>query len=216
MVNLKYAMAAVLTVNLFFIVLSVIDYMDMQRMLRFTNDLASFSTGAQDLESAMAMIQLEKNNPEYCTIVDSAYYQKIGQTNALMEKMLGYERANLFTEFFALKRQFLLSNIQLWQVSQMERQYCYANHSDLHLLYIYSSKPSCSECQIQGRMIDSVRESCKNVRVFVMDIEESMTSLDIIKKKYGITSAPSLVIDGKTYKGVMDEAAIKKAVSCGS
>lgn len=212
MVNLKYAMAAILTVNLFFIVLSVIDYMDMQRMLRFTNDLASFSTGAQDLESAMAMIQLEKSNPEYCTIVDSAYYQKIGQTNSLMEKMLGYERANLFVEFFALKRQFLLSNIQLWQVSQMERQYCYANHSDI--LYIYSSKPSCSECQVQGRMIDSVRAGCKNVRVFVMDIEESMTSLDIIKKKYEISSAPSLVIDGKTYTGVMDEAAIRQAVSC--
>ena len=212
MVNLKYAMAAVLTVSLFFIVLSVIDYLDMQRMLRFTNDLASFSTGAQDLESAMTMIQLEKSNPEYCTIVDSAYYQKIGQTNALMEKMLGYERANLFTEFYALKSQFLLSNIQLWQVSQMEREYCYANHSDL--LYIYSSKSTCSDCQVQGRIIDSVRADCKNVRVFVMDVEESLTSLDIIKKKYNITSAPELVINGKTHAGVMTEAEIRKAVDC--
>ena len=212
MVNLKYAMAAVLTVSMFFIVLSVIDYMDMQRVLRFSNDLASFSTGAQDLQSAVAMIQLEKGNPEYCSIVDSAYYQQIGQTNSLMEKMLGYERANLFAEFFALKRQFLLSNIQLWQVSQMERQYCYADHSDL--MYIYSSNPSCSDCQVQGRIIDTVRANCSNVRVFVMDIEENMTSLDIIKKKYNVTSAPELVIDGKTYQGVMDEAAIRKAVSC--
>ncbi len=212
MVNLKYAMAAVLTVSMFFIVLSVIDYLDMQRMLHFTNDLASFSTGAQDLESAMAMMQLEKSNPEYCTIIDSAYYQKIAQTNTLMNEMLGYERANLFTEFYALKSQFLLANIQLWQVSQMEKQYCYSNHSDL--LYIYSSNPSCSDCQVQGKIIDSVRASCKNVRVFVMDIEESMTSLDIIRNKYNITSAPELVIDGHTYQGVMDEAAIRKAVSC--
>ncbi len=212
MVNLKYAMAAVLTVNLFFITLSVVDYMDLQRLMRFGNDLASFSTGAQDLESSMALLRLEKNNPEYCGIIDSAYQQKIAQTNTLMEKMLGYERANLFAEFYALKSQFLLSNVQLWQVSQMEREFCAATHSDI--LYIYSSNPNCQECQVQGRIIDGVRSDCKNVRVFVMDIQEGLTSLDIIKKKYNISSAPSLVIDGKTYAGVMDSARVKKEITC--
>jgi len=212
MVNLKYAMAAVLMVSLFFITLSVIDYMDLQRLLRFSNDMASFSTEASDLESAMALIRLEQTSPGYCAIMDSAYGQKINQTNALMERMLAYERANMFSEFFALKRQFLLANIQLWQVSQMEKQYCAANHTDV--LYIYSSNPSCQECQVQGKMLDSVRAACPNVRTFVMDADEGMATLDIIKIKYNITSAPSLVIDGRTYGKVLREDEIRKLVSC--
>jgi hypothetical protein len=212
MVNLKYAMAAILMVNLFFITLSVIDYMDMQRLLRFSNDLASFSTEAADLESSVMLIQLEQASPKYCAVVDAAYQQKITRANELMERMLAYERANMFAEFFALKRQFLLSNIQLWQVSEMQKQYCATGHSDI--LYIYSSNPSCQECQVQGKMLDSVRANCSNVRTFVMDIEENMTTLDIIKMKYNITTAPSLVVNGKTYNKVLREDEIKALVSC--
>ena len=212
MVNLKYAIAAILMVNLFFITLSVIDYMDMQRLLRFTNDLASFSAETADLESAVALLRAEPPSEEYCAIIDLAYQQKITKTNDLMERMLAYERANMFTEFFALKRQFLLSNVQLWQVSQMEKQYCNATHSDV--LYIYSSDPSCNECQVQGKILDSVRASCPNVRTFVMDIKESMATLDMIRMKYNITSAPTLVVDGKTYGKVLPADEIKRLVSC--
>jgi len=212
MVNLKYAMAAILMVNLFFITLSVIDYMDMQRLLRFTNDLGSFSTEASDLESSVALLRMQPVTPEYCGIIDSAYQQKITKTNDLMERMLAYERANMFAEFFALKRQFLLANVQLWQVSQLEKQYCATNHSDV--LYIYSSNPSCSECQVQGKMLDSARASCPNMRVFVMDTEESMATLDIIKMKYNVTSAPTLVVDGTAHKKVLTADEIRKLVSC--
>jgi hypothetical protein len=211
MVNLKYAMAAVLTINLFFIILSVVDYMDLQRLLRFSNDLASFSTSAQDLQTSISMISLEKN-PEHCSIIDAAYRNEIAQTDALMDKMLGYERANMFAEFFALKRQFLLSNVQLWQVSQAEREYCAVSHSDI--LYVYSSNPGCQDCQVQGGIIDSVRTSCPNVRVFVMDIEEKLTTLEIIRNRYNISSAPSLVINGNTYDGIMDENAMRREVGC--
>jgi len=212
MVNLKYAMAVMLMVCLFFITLSVIDYMDMQRLLRFTNDLASFSAETADLEGAMALLRAEQPSPEYCAIVDAAYRQKITKTNELMERMLAYERANMFAEFFALKRQFLLANIQLWQVSQMEKQYCASNHTDV--LYIYSSDPSCGECQVQGRMLDSVRAKCPDVRMFVMDIKESMATLDMIKMKYNITSAPTLVVGGKTYSKVLTAGEIEGLVSC--
>ena len=212
MVNLKYAMAAILMVNLFFITLSIIDYMDMQRLLRFTNDLASFSAETADLESAVALLRVEQPSEGYCSIVDTAYQQKITKTNDLMERMLAYERANMFAEFFALKRQFLLSNVQLWQVSQMEKQYCNVTHTDV--LYIYSSDPSCSECQVQGKILDGVRISCPNVRTFVMDIRESMATLDMIKMKYNITSAPTLVVDGKTYSKVLSADEIKQLVSC--
>lgn len=210
--NLKYAMAAILMVNLFFITLSVIDYMDMQRLLRFTNDLSSFSSETADLESAVALLRAEQPSTEYCAIIDTAYQQKITKTNELMERMLAYERANMFAEFFALKRQFLLSNVQLWQVSQMEKQYCNAMHSDV--LYIYSSDPSCNECQVQGKILDGVRASCPNVRTFVMDIKESMATLDMIRLKYNITSAPTLVVGGKTYQGVLPADGIKRLVSC--
>ncbi len=212
MVNLKYAMAAILMVNLFFITLSVIDYMDMQRLLRFSNDLASFSSETADLESAVALLRVEQPSAEYCKIIDTAYQQKITTTNDLMERMLAYERANMFAEFFALKRQFLLSNIQLWQVSQLEKQYCNATHTDV--LYIYSSDPSCSECQVQGKILDSVRASCPNVRTFVMDIKESMATLDMIKMKYNVTSAPSVVVNGQTYAKVLSADEIKQLVSC--
>ena len=212
MVNLKYAMAAILMVNLFFITLSVIDYMDMQRLLRFTNDLASFSAETADLESAVALMRMQPVTPEYCGIIDSAYQQKITRTNELMERMLAYEKANMFAEFFALKRQFLLSNIQLWQVSQMEKQYCASNHTDV--LYVYSSDPSCSECQVQGKILDGVRASCPNVRTFVMDIKESMATLDMIKMKYNVTSAPTIVVGGKAYAKVLPADEIKMLVSC--
>ncbi len=209
--NLKYAIAIVMSLSLFFITISIINFMDNQRLLRFSNDLASFSSEAQDLEYALLLLKPGQGQ-EFCSIIDNAYQTKITRNNELMTTMLSYERASLFAEFHALKKQFLLSNLQLWQVSQLQRQYCYSNHTDI--LYIYSSNPSCSDCIVQGRILDTARSECKNARVFVMDMDESMTSLDIIKKKYGVSSAPSLVIGGKVYPGVMRESDVKGFISC--
>jgi hypothetical protein len=211
MVNLKYALALLMALNIFLLTISVINFMDLQRLLRFTNDLTSFSSEGQDLEYALAMLKGSQGQ-EFCAIVDAAYQKKILKNNELMEKMLGYERASMFTEFQALKKQFLIANVQLWQISQMEKEYCPAGHTDV--LYIYSSDPGCLECIAQGRILDAVRGRCPSARTFVMDIKEDLSSLEIVKKKYNVTSAPSLVIGGKTYPGVLKEGEIANLLGC--
>lgn len=211
MVNLKYAIAIVMALSLFFITISIINFMDNQRLIRFTNDLVSFTSETQDLEYSLSLLK-PGSDQEFCSIIDSAYTTKITKNNELMTTMLSYERASLFAEFHALKKQFLLSNVQLWRLSQLQREYCYSNHSDI--LYIYSSNPSCSECIVQGRILDSARAACPNARVFVMDADESLTSLDLIKKKYNVTGAPTLIIDGKAYPRVLRESEIKSLIGC--
>lgn len=211
MVNLKYALAILVALNILFIAFSAMNYLDLQRLLHFTNDLTTFSAHSQDVEASMLMLQ-DSNQSGYCAILDQTYREKTSQTNQLMERMLTYERANLFQEFYALKTNFLLTNLQLWRLSRMEKQYCSSSHQDL--LYVYSSRPDCYACQVMGQIIDNVRPAC-NVRVFVMDNEQSLASASIIKSKYNITSAPTLIVNDRKYEGVQTEAELKKTLGCG-
>src|SRR3989338_1473795 len=130
MVNLKYAISALMALTIFFIMLSIINFLDTQRLMRFTNDVMAFSTETEDLAASMRLLQSEGGN-ESCAIIDAAYAQKTSTVNGFMEKMLSYERANLFAEFFSLKRQFLISNIGLWQVSKLQKEYCPSSHVDV-------------------------------------------------------------------------------------
>lgn len=212
MVNLKYAIALLMTINLLFIFVSIMNYFDMQRVITFSNDLSTFTIGAQDMEGSLALLQAQHGTVD-CGIMDAAYQSEVTNTNDLMEKMLGYEDANLFGEFYALKDQFLLSNIQLFQVSELEKQYCPSNHADI--MYVYSSNPDCPQCQVQGQILDSLRVDCNNTRIFVMDYDANLTSIEIMEREYNVTSAPTLIINGKAYPGIMNESSIKQLVSCG-
>jgi len=210
MVKLNYALAILVALNIALIAFSAMNYFDLQRLLRFGNDVSAFGSQVQDVQVSMSMLQ-ESNQSGYCQILDQTYQEKINQTNLLTERMLTYERANLFQEFFALKANFLLSNIQLWQLSRMEKQYCPSPHQDL--LYAYSSRQDCYSCQVMGQVIDDVRYTC-NVRVFVMDVEQSLASTDIVKRKYNITSAPVVVVNDKAYAGPMTEAQLRAILNC--
>jgi len=210
MVNAKYAIAALLAVNLFVIAFSAMNYIDTQRLLKFSNDVNSFMIDSQDMETSYQILR-DTNDTVYCGLVDRTYNEKTQSINTLQDRMLSYERANLFSEFFVLKKQFLLANINLYRLSTLQKDYCNSRHSDL--LYVYSSRQDCYNCKVQGQIIDNVRKSC-NVRVFVLDNEENLASLNIIKKQYGIESAPAVMVDGKLYSGVQTETRLKELLNC--
>lgn len=210
MVNAKYAIAALLAVNLLIIAFASMAYIDTQRLLKFSNDVNSFMIDSQDMETSFQILR-DTNDTAYCGLVDRTYNEKTQSINTLQDRMLSYERANLFSEFFVLKKQFLLANVNLWRLSTLQKNYCNSRHSDL--LYVYSSRKDCYDCRVQGQIIDSVRKTC-NVRVFVLDTEENLASLSIIKKQYNIENAPAVIVDGKLYNGVQSEAALKELLKC--
>jgi len=209
----KYVLAAIIALNVAIIVFSTVSYFDSQRLIHFNNEIMLFMIDAQDMQNSFLELG-DEPDAKFCSLIDAAYTQKIGRNDELAGKMVEYEQANLVQEFNVLKRQFLLSNLQLYRLSQLQKRHCSSSHTDV--LFVYSSRLDCYECQVAGNILTDARKGC-NARVFVTDIEEkeNLVSIADILDSNNITSAPSFIIGDKVIEGVINKGKMREMLNCG-
>ena len=64
------------------------------------------------------------------------------------------------------------------------------------ILYFYSNKEDCNDCEQQGYVLSYIKKKYPSVRVYSFDINIENQAIDIIKENYDINIAPSVVING--------------------
>ena len=83
-------------------------------------------------------------------------------------------------------------------------------------MYFYrDAKPLCSDCIVQGEIIDGIREKCRNVKSFAFPLDLNLGFVELFKTLYGFDEAPSLVINEKTvFEGLTAEQEIMENIQC--
>lgn|SRR3989344_4981492 len=80
-----------------------------------------------------------------------------------------------------------------------------------YVLYFYSNKSDCTDCEKQGYVLTALREKYPSLRVYSFDYNLDLSAIRTLIKIEKIDKIlPALVIDGKVYSGFQSVEAIEK------
>ena len=126
------------------------------------------------------------------------------------DELVKLESNNMNEKFIQLKKEYSLLSIRAWILNNYFKNKCKSD--DKIILYFYSIP--CNECILQGKILDDLRENeLKNkIKVFVLDINVDEPMVDLVKKTYHVNTTPSIVIENKTFSGLIEKKQILSSV----
>ncbi len=65
---------------------------------------------------------------------------------------------------------------------------------------IYFRSSNCVDCSSQEDVLAYIRSARKDIMVYYFDLDVPSPLLDHLVEKYGVTGAPTLIVDGRVYR----------------
>ncbi len=161
-------------------------------------DTLSLETQISLLESAPCSVI--GNGTELTSELDD-----LGQRLSYTENQLGSDDPQVIL----LKKQYSLLEIRDYLVTQEFAKTC--NTKQVTVLYFYSNKSSCADCDRAGYALSYLHDTNPNIRVYSFDYDldlgaqKTLISIEKIGDKL-----PAFIIDGKTSYGFTDLATLEK------
>lgn len=126
-------------------------------------------------------------------LTDDLY--QIGSKLDYMENQLGKSNRDVIR----LKEYYSLLEIRHWLFMQKTNEQCKSNRT--LILYFYSNYKDCDKCEEQGFVLNYLHKKYPAMSIYSFDINIGNSAINAIKRKYGIKTAPSLIINDIAYEG---------------
>ena len=166
--------------------------------------MGTASTLNQNWVSLETLLLME-DSPMFCTYLqdqmtsfDSETFD-LGKKIGYMEERRGVD-PNLKSEYMSLE-------IRDYLTAQRINKRCGTNTS---LILYFVSSSSCPTCPQQGTELTKARDN-NDIRVYTFDMDVTNSMVGSLAKIYNITNYPSIVVNDKTYSGIMDSESIVNA-----
>lgn len=209
-----FLLALLVSISAFF----VINQVDSGQLVGLTKQVETDFLESDSAQLSLAFI--ESLAPEEkalaCKGLQTQIERQIGATSALVEVLENAKTTVFLGDLSVVRKKYFLSNANLFLYLKKANAVC--GVADHRVLFFYrSEQPPCPECQVQGKVLDAVRTSCPNIKVFSFPIDEKLGFIELLQKTFGIQSVPSMVIDEKTVvKQLVSEPELKKQLGCAS
>ncbi len=159
--------------------------------------------------SSLQLLFYVDNSTDFCIVYDE-------ELRALDERieLMGYKLTYLEEEKNVvdvdLKKQYFLLEAQSYLLAERLINSCNKNY--VLLINFYSNK-DCEKCKQFGAEILKAREAT-NVPVKLYSFDGTLNSsvVEVFKNRYNISSYPTLVLNGKAYKGFKTSSEIKQLI----
>jgi len=192
----KLIIVAVLSSFIFFTGFIISSELSRSQMSELSNmeeeiklDVLSLETEYElALDQPCQFIQLETLNKKL---------DELGTKLSFMEFKVSEDDA----EFENLKKYYSALEIKHWLFTRKVQEECGSDM--IAIAYFYSSK-DCADCASQGRVLTYLKTDNPNIMVYSFDLALDFGALNTFKKVYGINSAPSMIINDKTYTGLIN------------
>lgn len=192
-----YAGAFLLSLIIFLSGIYVGQLMDESSMTTISSDVQDVS---QKVASVQLLLLMEANSSAFCPV----YSSELDSIDDEVERM-GYKLTYLEDERQMsdpeLKKQYFVLQAESYLLSQKVRETC--DDESVLLIQFYSNK-GCEDCREQGNEILKARDELSGkvkVKLYSFDGELGSPVADAFAKQYNVSSYPSIVIDGQTYRG---------------
>jgi hypothetical protein len=172
-----------------------------------------FLTISQELRlSLLGMDTQEKLAKEFLCNVDiwklTENKIKLGQKIEFLEGKFGKENKDVKE----LLKEYTLLSIRQWLLLKEFKEKC--NKTLVIILFFYSNERNASLSEAQGYILDYIYHKYgKPISIFAFDYELENPALDVLKKIYGITVVPSIVVNEKTYLGFREKAEVEAIIN---
>lgn len=123
-----------------------------------------------------------------------------------MENRLGEGDRNVID----LKGYYSLLELRHWLFMQKTRKEC--NQTSTLILYFYTNKKDCNDCEEQGFILTWLRRNYANVYIYSFDYAIENAALDTVKRLYDIQGTPAVVIDKVTYNRFLSKTELEEIV----
>lgn len=112
------------------------------------------------------------------------------------------ERGSTDADVVYLKKYYSLLQIKDYILSKKLVEKCGVTKKPVFIIYFYSNKGDCADCQKEGFVLTRLKEIYPDLRVYSFDYNLDLAAIESMKAIYRIKSSlPALVIEDKTYIG---------------
>lgn len=184
---------------------SVLSDMKVDKLNKLQDDFRT-DTLAVDLA-----YEILSDNP--CSSIDSSFLTE--ELHELSSKLEFLQNARGIDDpkVKELRNYYSLLQLRHWMVSTQYKKYC--NSSFTTIIYFFSDKKECPECDTQSTVLTHAREKHDNLRIYSFKYETDNAALKALKDLYSIKSdevLPILIIDSNVYYGLKDSDELSKLI----
>lgn len=112
------------------------------------------------------------------------------------------ERGEKDSDVVYLKKYYSLLQVKDYLLSKKLAEKCGALKKPVFIIYFYSNKGDCLDCQKEGYVLTRLKQKYPELRVYSFDYNLDLSVIDSLKAIYKIGDVlPALVIEDKTYTG---------------
>lgn len=177
-----------------------------------SKDLVALQSYVDFLDVNLKSMQLEQTFSETLTSSQMCAFSMISLNELFKQlsyywdrlpyRIEEYEKYNELSEDYKLlKQQYAHLSIRTWILARNQYEKCGMNLT--HGLYFYSV--DCKECVEQGEQLDElnrkIKASGKDIVMFPIDFNMDEPIVSNLKKYYGISSTPAIIINDKVFQG---------------
>ncbi|MFP4112218.1 MAG: hypothetical protein ACLFPQ_00980 [Candidatus Woesearchaeota archaeon] len=109
-----------------------------------------------------------------------------------------------------MKEYYYLLELRHWLFLKKTRDQCGTN--DIFILYFYGDEKACSQCEEQGFILTWLRTNYPSVKVYSFDITSDNIAVETVKKFYGVSQPPTIIIDNDTIEGFITKNELKDII----
>lgn len=150
---------------------------------------------------------------EVCQVLEHNMRQQMNRGYFLLRQLRSFQEANLLADYEQTRAKYLLNNVELWLYSTLVSKRC--NFEIKPILFFYKTKELCTDCIAQGEALDQIRAECPLASIYSLAEDEDLDIVSFIKNRYGIETAPAMVINNSVVlNGLQSKDKIKRLISC--
>ena len=127
------------------------------------------------------------------------------ELNALGDKLSYTEsqRGEKDETVIYLKKYYSLLQVKDYLLSKKLAEKCGSKKKQVFIIYFYSNKGTCIDCQKEGYVLTRLKEKYPELRVYSFDYDLSLSVIDSLKAIYRINPSPlpALIIEDTKYTG---------------
>lgn len=170
----------------------------------------------EEEQRELDVLALLAEQPEVgCGAYSAAFESFTRKTRAFGEKVeyLEKKKGKLDEEVLRLKSGYAILQARNYLILRKMNELC--GESRNIILYFYTNE-NYSEATDQGivlwKVIPTLPAYADNTSVYHFDVKVNNSIIEALKKAYGISVLPTLVVNGKKIEGFHDEASLRRAL----
>lgn len=203
---MKYLYTFIITVLIFATAIFISNYFSAKKIsqLKTMGDKISLDILSSETQFSLLTESSCKN------IVDNTLSREMSQ----LGERLSYTEEKIGSndpDFQSLKTYYSLLEIKDYLLMKKISEKC--RDKQIFILYFYSNKGSCTDCQNEGFVLTKLHDLYPQIRIYSFDYDFNISTIETLKSLYNIENKlPAMYINGKVYYGLKSVDEIKKII----